>query len=167
MPNLLDTIQTTGSFPTFIRALEMAGLIETLKGPGPLTVFVPSEEAFAKFPQDKREKLITKGEKLSRVMQYHLVSGFYTTNDLLDRTFLKTLEGQRLFLESMISTLPVHEEIKSGTDAYGFVIEDRITATIRQSITVNGATILQADLRSDNGIMHVIDKVLVPKFLNL
>ena len=165
MPNLYDAIKATGSFDTFLDALGKAALIEWLKSPGPLTVFVPTNEAFARVDPDKRENVLARAEKVTRVMQYHIVSGFYTTNDLLDHILLKTLEGQRLRIDSLITALPTREKVTAGTDAYHFMIEDQVTTTTQQSLTVNNAMILQANQRADNGVFHTIDQVLVPKFL--
>jgi uncharacterized surface protein with fasciclin (FAS1) repeats len=165
MATIYETLQSMGSFPTFMRGLQEAGLVQTLKDAGPFTVFVPTEAAFAKVDPDKRQKALSRGEKLTKVMQYHIVPGFYTTNDLLDHLFLKTLEGQRLMLDSMISQLPDKEQLTKESDAYHYIIQDQITSTIQQSITVDNATIIQADLRCDNGVIHTIDTVLVPKLV--
>lgn len=165
MPNLYDAIKATGSFDTFIDAVGKAGLIEMLRSPGPLTVFVPTNEAFTKVDPEKREKVLARGEKLTRVMQHHIVPGLYTTDDLLDHVLLKTLEGQRLWIDSLITALPAREMATAGSDSYRFVIENQVTLTTRRSLTIDQATIAQADQRANNGMFHVIDQVLVPKFL--
>ena len=165
MATIFETIQAKGSFPSFVQGLQDAGLVETLKAAGPYTVFVPTEAAFAEVDPEKRQKALSRGEKLTKVMQYHIVPGFYTTNDLLDHLFLKTLEGQRLMLGSLISELPAEQRLTRESDAYHFIIQSQVTSTIQQSITVDNATITQADLRCDNGVIHTIDKVLVPKLV--
>ena len=165
MATIFETIQTMGSFPTFIQGLQDAGLVETLKEAGPFTVFVPTEAAFANVDSEKRQKALSRGEKLTKVMQYHIVPGFYTTNDLLDRLFLRTLEGQRLTLGSMISELPVEQRLTRESDTYHYIIQSQVTSTIQQSITVDKATIVQADLRCDNGVIYTIDTVLVPRLV--
>ena len=167
MANLFDTIKTRGPFHTFVSGLEKAGLVETLKGSGPLTVFVPIDAAFTQIDPKKQDELLANEEKLTKVMRYHIVPGFYTTNDLLDRLFLKTLEGQRLRIDSLIAALPEREMVTVGTDEYRFMIEDQVTITIQQSITINKATIVQADQRTDNGVFHVINQVLLPRLLKL
>lgn len=167
MADLFETIRARGAFNTFVGGLEKTGLVETLKGAGPLTVFVPTDAAFAQIDPQKREGLFADEEKLTKVVQYHIVSGFYTTNDLLDRVFLKTLEGQRLRIDSLIAALPEREMVAIGTDEYHFIIEDQVTIAIQQSITINKATIMQADQRTDNGVFHVIDQVLLPRLLKL
>jgi uncharacterized surface protein with fasciclin (FAS1) repeats len=166
MSNLFEALQASGSFPTFISGVEKAGLVETLKGPSPLTVFVPTEEAFTHVDQQKRATLFARGgEKLSRVMQYHIAPGYYMATDLLDHLFLKTLEGQRLVLDSIITPLPFQEKVTAGSDASRYVIEQQVTHTIQQSLKVNQATIVQANWRTDNGVIHTIDRVLFPLFL--
>ena len=81
------------------------------------------------------------------------------------RLFLKTLEGPRLRVWSDISMVPLGaEEIDIPTDALGYIVKNTVTTEVRQSITINGAHVIRADIMADNGIMHVIDKVLVPAF---
>lgn len=165
MATIFEAIQATGSFRSFISGLEQTGLVTTLREAGPWTVFVPTEEAFARVDPQKRDALFAKGKKLTKVMQYHIAPGFYTASDLLDHLFLKTLEGQRVILDSIISTLPYQEKVAVGSDASRYVIQNQVTTTIQQSLTVNQATIVQADWRTDNGIIHVIDRVLMPLFV--
>jgi uncharacterized surface protein with fasciclin (FAS1) repeats len=94
--------------------------------------------------------------------------GYYTADDLLDRLFLKTLEGQRLRVWSDVSEIPLgEEEIETGGDALGYISSDTVTTSVRESIKINGGHVLQANVIADNGIMHVIDKVLVPQFTML
>jgi uncharacterized surface protein with fasciclin (FAS1) repeats len=123
---------------------------------------VPTEAAFTNVDPQKRQRALSRGEKLTKVMQYHIVPGFYTTNDLLDHLFLKTLEGQRLTLGSVISHLPEERRLTIESDAYRYIIQEQVTTTIQHSITVDHATIIQADLRCDNGVIHTIDTVLEP-----
>lgn len=167
MSNLFETLQASGSFPTFISCVGKAGLVETLKGSGPLTVFVPTEEAFTQMDQQKRNALFAAGEKLAKVMQYHIAPGYYMTNDLLDHLFLKTLEGQRLVLDSIMTPLPFQEKVTAGSDASRYMIEQQVTIKLEQSLRVNQGTILQANWRTDNGVIHTIDHVLFPLFLKL
>jgi uncharacterized surface protein with fasciclin (FAS1) repeats len=102
------------------------------------------------------------------VLKYHIVQGYYTADDLLDRLFLKTLEGQRLRVWSDISMVPLgEEEIDTPSDALSYVAKDTVTTSVRESITINGGHVTQANIMADNGIMHVIDKVLVPAFTML
>jgi hypothetical protein len=90
------------------------------------------------------------------------------TDDMLDHIFLKTLEGQRLRVWADIYETPLgEEEIVTGSDAYGYIVEDAVTTAIQESIKINGAHVILADVRADNGIVHIIDKVLVPQFMVL
>lgn len=165
MATLFEAIQAAGSFRSFVSGLEVTGLVETLMGAGPWTVFVPTEEAFTQVDPQKRDALLAKEQRLTKVMQYHIAPGFYTASDLLDHLFLKTLEGQRVILDSIISTLPYQEKVAAGSDASRHVMQDQVSTTIQRSLTVNQATIVQADWRTDNGVIHVIDKVLMPLFV--
>ncbi len=106
--------------------------------------------------------------KLARVLKYHIVPGYYTADDLLDRLFLKTLEGQRLRVWSDVSEIPLGEkETYTGGNALSYISSDTVTTSVRESITINGGHVLQANVIADNGIMHVIDKVLIPQFTML
>ncbi|SRR5712692_8241470 len=165
MANLVDTIHGLGTFTTFTRALEMSRLALTLREPGAYTVFAPTDAAFAQMREDMLEDLFEDIDDMSRVVKYHVVMGMYRATDLLDVIFLKTMEGQRLTIRSSASTGPDSEKLEDGSDAHGFVIRDTVTSTLLESIKVNGATITRGNVSADNGIVHVIDKVLVPRFM--
>ena len=165
MANLVDTIHGLGTFTTFTRALEMSRLALTLREPGAYTVFAPTDAAFAQMNEDILEDLFENRDDLSRVVKYHVVVGIYRAADLLNVVFLKTMEGQRLTLRSSASSGPTSETLEDGSDAHGFVIRDTVTQTLLESIKVNGATVTRADVSADNGIVHVIDKVLIPHFM--
>ena len=165
MANLVDTIHGLGTFTTFTRALEMSRLALTLREPGAYTVFAPTDAAFAQMNEDILEDLFENRDDLSRVVKYHVVVGIYRAADLLNVVFLKTMEGQRLTLRSSASSGPTSETLEDGSDAHGFVIRDTVTQTLLESIKVNGATVTRADVSADNGIVHVIHKVLIPHFM--
>ncbi len=165
MANLVDTIQSMGMFTTFTRALEMSRLALTLREPGAYTVFVPTDAAFAQMHADMREDLFEDIDDLSKVVKYHVVMGMYKAADLLDVIFLKTMEGQRLTIRSSASAGPSSEKLEDGSDAHSYVIKDTVTSTLLESIKVNGATITRANVSAENGVVHVIDKVLVPHFM--
>ena len=169
MANILETVRAEHQYYTFVRGIEsLTGLVDTLNGPGPFTIFVPSDAAFARLSADQQANLFADPEKLSKVLKYHIVPEYYNANDLLDRLFLKTLEGPRLRVSSDVSMVPVgEEEFDIPTDALGYIARNTVTAEVRQSITINGAHVMRADIIADNGIMHVIDKVLVPAFTRL
>jgi uncharacterized surface protein with fasciclin (FAS1) repeats len=104
---------------------------------------------------------------MSKLVKYHIAMGMHWTTDLLDRTFLKTLEGQRLVIASSATGEHDSETVEDGTDAHGYVVRDTFTTTLLESIKVDGARITQGNVSADNGLIHVIDRVLVPRFMIL
>ena len=169
MANIIETARAEHAYNKYIKGLEsVAGLVETLNGPGPFTIFVPTDAAFDRLSDDQQADLFADPGKLAKVLKYHIVPGYYTADDLLDRLFLKTLEGQRLRVWSDISEVPLGEEdIATGGDALSYISSDTVTTSVRESIKINGGHMLQANVIADNGIMHVIDKVLIPQFTML
>ena len=167
MTNLIDTIHGLGTFTTFTRALEMSALALTLREPGAYTVFAPTDAAFAQMHADMLEDLFEERDDLSKVVKYHVVMGRYKAADLLDVIFLKTMEGQRLTIRSSATSGPGSEKFEDASEAHSYVIKETVTSTLLESMKVNGATITRADVSADNGVVHVIDKVLVPRFMIL
>ncbi len=169
MTNIFETVRAEREVSKYVKGIEsIAGLVETLSGPGSFTIFVPTDAAFDRLSDDKQANLFADPEKLSRVLKYHIVPGYYTANDLLDRLFLKTLEGPRLRVWSDISMVPLGEkEVDTYRDALNYVATDTVTTAVRESIKINGAHVMRANVNADNGIMHVIDKVLIPPFTML
>ena len=169
MANILETARAERSYNRLVNGIESVdGLVQTLSGPGPFTIFVPSDAAFDQLSNDKQAKLLADPGKLAKVVKYHIVPGYYSADDLLDRLFLKTLEGQRLRVWSDVSEVPLgDEEIDTGSDALSYVASDTVTTSVRESITINGGHVIRANIIADNGIMHVIDKVLIPPFTML
>ena len=167
MANLVDTIQAEGTFTAFFRALEMTELVTVLREPGAYTVFAPTDAAFAQMNAETRDDLFDDYYNLSKVVKYHVVMGVYKAADLLDVMFLKTMEGQRLAIRSSASEELTSEKLQDGSDAHSYLMKDTVTSTLLESIKVNGATITRADVSADNGIVHVINKVLVPHFMTL
>ena len=165
MANLVDTIHGMGTFTTFTHALEMSRLSLLLREPGAYTVFAPTDAAFARMHEDMLEDIFEDRDSLDRVVRYHIALGLFRAVDLLNVVFLKTMEGQRLTLRSSASSGPTSETLENGSDAHSFVIRDTVTQTLLESIKVNGATVTRADVQASNGIVHVIDKVLVPHFM--
>jgi uncharacterized surface protein with fasciclin (FAS1) repeats len=165
MTNLVDTIHGMGMFTAFTRALEMSQLALALRESGAYTVFAPTDAAFARMHEDMREDLFEDLDDLSKVVKYHIVLGRYTAANLLDVAFLKTMEGQRLRIRSSMSSGPTSQKLEDSSDAQSFIIRDTVTQTLIEGIKVNGATITRGDVSADNGIVHVIDKVLIPHFM--
>lgn len=167
MANLLETLQQEGTFTTFTRAISTTEIVATLREPGAYTMFAPTDGAFAQMKAEQVEHLFEDYYHMSRLVKYHIVPGIYRTTDLLDMTFLKTMEGQRLIITSSASNERDIESLVDGTDAHGYVVRDTITTTLLESIKVNGARITKGNVSADNGIIHVIDKLLVPRFMIL
>jgi uncharacterized surface protein with fasciclin (FAS1) repeats len=166
MANIFETARAKHAYNKYVKGLEsVAGLVETLGGPGPFTIFIPTDAAFDQLSDDQQAHLFEDPGKLAKVLKYHIVPGYFTAGDLLDRLFLKTLAGQRLRVWSDISMVPLGEEesVVSG-DALNYISKDTVTTSVRESIKINGGHVIEANVIADNGILHVIDKVLVPQF---
>lgn len=135
--DIVDTAIAAGNFKTLVAAVKAAGLVETLKGPGPFTVFAPTDAAFAALPPGTVDTLLKPENKarLVSILTYHVLSGKVTSAELAGKKLdPKTIEGQTLAI-----------------DATG--------ATVK----VNQATVTKADIAADNGEIHIIDAVLMPK----
>jgi len=132
--DLVDTAVAAGSFKTLAQALTAAGLVDTLKGPGPFTVFAPTDEAFAKLPAGTLDALLADKDKLKAVLLYHVVSGKVTAADVVKLTSAKTVQGSAVSISAA-----------GGT------------------VKVNDATVTTTDVMASNGVIHVIDKVILPK----
>ena len=130
--DIVDTAVAAGSFKTLATALQAAGLVETLKGKGPFTVFAPTDEAFAKIPKADLDALLKDKAKLTSVLTYHVVPGAVMAKDV-KAGMVKTVQGSDL------------------------------TLATTGGVTVNGAKVTKADIKASNGVIHVIDTVLMPK----
>jgi len=132
--DIVDVAVSAGSFNTLAAALEAAGLVETLKGEGPFTVFAPTDEAFAKLPEGTVEALLADKEKLTAILLYHVVPGRVTSSQVVELDKATTANGQ-----------DVRIKVRYG------------------SVYVNGAKVVTADVEASNGVIHVIDKVILPE----
>jgi uncharacterized surface protein with fasciclin (FAS1) repeats len=134
--DIVETAVAAGSFNTLVAALQAAGLAETLKGKGRFTVFAPTDEAFAKLPAGTVDSLLKpeNKEKLKAILLYHVVSGEVTAAQVVKLTSAKTVNGQS-----------VQIMVNDG------------------SVMVNDASVVKADVIASNGVIHVIDTVLLPK----
>ena len=138
MPDIVDTAMASGMFNTLVTAVKAAGLVDTLKGPGPFTVFAPTDAAFAKLPKGELDLLLKDPVKLKSVLTFHVVEGKLMAADLAQHEYLQAVQGGELRIDS--SRWHMHRHMK-----------------------VNGANIIKPDLAVDNGVCHAIDKVLMPK----
>jgi uncharacterized surface protein with fasciclin (FAS1) repeats len=136
MPNLVETAIQAGNFNTLVKAVEAAGLVDTLSSPGPFTVFAPTDEAFAKLPQGTLDELLQDTHKLQRILAYHVASGDVRSDDLIQIDHAETLEGSIVGINT--------------TDG---------------QVKVNDANVVKTDILTDNGVIHVVDTVLIPAFV--
>ncbi len=130
--DIVDTAVKAGNFKTLVTAVQAAGLVDTLKGPGPFTVFAPSDEAFAKIPKDKLDALIKDKAALTKVLTYHVVPGKVMAKDVKAGK-VRTVQGQE------------------------------ITLATTGGVTVDNAKVVATDVAASNGVIHVIDTVIMPK----
>jgi len=130
--DIVDTAVAAGDFKTLATALQKAGLVDTLKGKGPFTVFAPTDAAFAKVPKDQLDALLADKEKLTAVLTYHVVPGKVMAKDVKAGS-VKTVQGSSL------------------------------TVSTSGGVKVDSANVVKTDIVADNGVIHVIDQVVLPK----
>ena len=130
--SILDTAAAAGTFTTLIAAVEAAGLTETLSGEGPFTVFAPTDEAFAALPAGTVEALLADPAALAAILTYHVVAGKVMSTDLTDGMKAATVNGAE------------------------------VTIMTANGVMVNDANVTAADIEATNGVIHVIDKVIMP-----
>jgi uncharacterized surface protein with fasciclin (FAS1) repeats len=138
MGGICDTAVAAGNFKTLVAATNAAGLVETLNTKGPFTVFAPTDGAFAKLPSGTVDGLLKDIPKLTEILQYHVIDGAVPASDVIQHKTLTTLQGQDLKV-------------------------DAAKWHLHKSVKINDANIVTADVKADNGVIHVIDKVLIPK----
>ncbi len=131
--DIVDTAVAAGSFKTLAAALQAAGLVETLKGKGPFTVFAPTDEAFAKLPAGTVEALLKDKEKLTQILLYHVVAGNVMAKDVVKLKSAKTVQGSSVKIN-----------VSGG------------------KVMVDNANVIKTDIATSNGVIHVIDSVILP-----
>lgn len=131
--DIVDTAVSAGSFTTLVKAVQAAGLVDTLKGAGPFTVFAPTDEAFAKLPAGTVESLLANPEKLKAVLTYHVVSGKVMAADVKPG-MVPTVQGSKAKIS-----------VNGG------------------KVMIDKATVVKTDIECSNGVIHVIDSVILPK----
>ncbi len=133
--DIVDTAAAAGSFSTLLAAAEAAGLVETLKGDGPFTVFAPTDEAFAALPEGTVEDLLKpeNKEQLVSILTYHVVPGKVMSGDLSDDMAATTVQGSDIMID------------------------------LDNGVMVEEATVVSADIETSNGVIHVIDTVILPE----
>lgn len=131
--DIVDIAAGNEAFSTLVAAVTAAGLVDTLKGDGPFTVFAPTDDAFAALPEGTVEELLEDLERLTAVLTYHVVPGAVMASDLSDGMMAETVNGAS------------------------------VTIGVGDTVTVDGATVIQADIVASNGVIHVIDSVILPE----
>lgn len=131
--DIVDTAKAAGTFNTLVTAVEAAGLVDTLKGPGPFTVFAPTDEAFAKIPKAKLDALLKDKAALTKVLTYHVVPGKVMAADVKAGK-VKSVQGNNLTV-----------------------------TTSGGKVKLDKANVVKTDIAADNGVIHVIDTVVMPK----
>lgn len=130
--DIVETAQASGDFDTLVTALQAAGLVETLQGAGPFTVFAPTDAAFEKIPEADLEALLADKDKLTDVLTYHVVSGKVMAEDVAGMKTAATVQGDSLEIDTS------------------------------NGVMVDQAKVTQADIETSNGVIHAIDSVLMP-----
>ena len=134
--DIVDTAVSAGNFKTLVTAIKAAGLVDTLKGEGPFTVFAPTDAAFAKLPAGTLESLLKNPEALKKVLTYHVVAGKVMAADVVKVESAQTVEGESV-------------KVTVNGDA----------------VMIDKANVVKTDIVCDNGVIHVIDSVILPKSL--
>ncbi|MGB5438321.1 MAG: fasciclin domain-containing protein [Gammaproteobacteria bacterium] len=130
--DIVDTAINAGNFTTLVTAVQAAGLVDTLKGDGPFTVFAPTDDAFAKIPQDQLVALLADKDALTRVLTYHVVPGAVSSGEVVKLDSARTVQGSN------------------------------VTIDVTDGVKIDGANVIVADIVTSNGIIHVIDTVIMP-----
>jgi len=138
MPDIVDTAMSAGTFSTLVTAITTAGLDTALKSPGPFTVFAPSDDAFSKLPSGTVESLLEDVSTLRKILEYHVVAGKLTASEVSNLNTATTIEGSDV----------------------------KITSS-NGKVTINDAQVVTPDIAADNGVIHVIDSVLLPDSVTL
>ncbi|MFZ2149920.1 MAG: fasciclin domain-containing protein [Minisyncoccia bacterium] len=133
MKNIVETAVENPEFSTLVTAVKAADLVATLSGPGPFTVFAPTNDAFAKIPAETLQAVLADKAKLTSILTYHVVSGKVMAKDVAGMTEAKTVQGSTVKIDAS------------------------------NGVMINDAKVIKADIECTNGVIHVIDSVLMPK----
>jgi uncharacterized surface protein with fasciclin (FAS1) repeats len=131
---VVDLAASNPDFSTLVTAVTQAGLVDTLKGSGPFTVFAPTNEAFAKIPAADLQAILADKAKLTKILTYHVVPGEVLSTDLKKKQKVGTVEGSKVLIK----------------------------VSKKKGATIEGAKIVQTDIQGSNGVIHVIDTVIIP-----
>ena len=136
MANIVETAVQAGSFKTLVAAVKAAGLVDTLSSKGPFTVFAPNDDAFAKLPKGTVEGLLDDKAKLTAVLTYHVVAGKVMSSDVKTGP-VKTVQGQNANI--------------------------KVSGIFSKTVMIDNAKVIKPDIVTDNGVIHAIDSVILPK----
>ncbi|HYC19688.1 MAG TPA: fasciclin domain-containing protein [Candidatus Bathyarchaeia archaeon] len=137
MKNIVETAIDGENFTTLVKAVQAADLVDTLSGPGALTVFAPTDAAFSKVPSGVLDSVLKDKKELTKLLKYHVLSGKYMASDVKKLKSIETLQGQSVKVE-------VHRLFHRG-------------------VKIDDAQVIHPDIECTNGVIHVIDSVLMPK----
>lgn len=133
MKNVVDTAIEAGNFKTLVKAVQEAGLVDTLSGEGPFTIFAPTDEAFSKLPEGTIEELLKNKEKLTDILTYHVVADKVMANSVTNLSSASMVNGKDVSINTS------------------------------EGVKVNNANVTKTDIECSNGVIHVIDSVLIPE----
>ena len=150
MKNIIDTAIDIGNFSTFVDAVKIVGLTDFLMGLGPFTAFVPQDSGFASIEEGKLKALLNNKAKLEETLKFHIVSSKYTISDLIKIAEMKKEEKNKLISLN-------GKEVTLSPTILCFCANDV------ETVKLDNSTVLSPDISCSNGILHVIDKVLMPK----
>ena len=134
MANIVETAINAGQFNTLCKALELAGLVDALQTGGPWTVFAPTDQAFSQLSRDQINELLQDVPRLKQVLLYHVVDGDYLAEDVVENEQIESVQGENITIDAS-----------------------------RDGVMVNEANVIESDIETDNGVIHVIDSVIMPK----
>ena len=153
MKNIIETAAANPDFSTLVTAIKKADLVATLSGKGPFTVFTPTNQAFEKIAKKTLNEVLADKKKLTSILTYHVVSGKVMAKDVEKMSEATTLEGSKVNIgtESEVTVTEVDTPDVSAMEMSAY-----------SGITINDANIIKADIECSNGVIHVIDTVLLP-----
>jgi uncharacterized surface protein with fasciclin (FAS1) repeats len=154
MPTIIDVVSRAGTFKTLASALQSAGLVDTLNGYGPFTVFAPTDEAFSKLPEGTMGLLLNDIPKLKNILLYHIVEGKMLAVDVANLTSVKTLLGQKIKIDA-------NDKAELGRNESSTLYD---SVHWHKYLRLNDSTyVIEPDLMANNGVIHVVNGVLFPK----
>jgi len=154
MPTIVDVAVQAGTFKTLVAAVQAAGLVNTLSGPGPFTVFAPTDEAFNKLPEGTVDALLKDTPKLKNILLYHVIAGKVMADDAAKLTSAKTVQGQEIKIDASNK-----DELGRNDPAFA---QDSVHWH-RYLLLNDSSYVVKANVDADNGVIHVINAVLLPK----